>query len=126
MKKTLRRLADGHGFLSILLNLRRVAKGHQPIFLDYRVEPIPRYGYGKPPHPELTRILACNEDRYVSLLSQFLSLSDDLLRIPPRQQKSSPEPCWINEWLDGLDTFALYGFMATRNAALRMEVGSGY
>ena len=126
MKKTLRSLADGHGLLSVLLNIRRVAKGYQPIFLDYRVKPIPRYGYGKPPHPELTRILACNEDHYVKLLVQFSSFSDDLLRIPSRQQKSSPEPCWINEWLDGLDTFALYGFMATRNAALLMEVGSGY
>jgi hypothetical protein len=126
MKTTLRKLANGHGFLSILLNLKRVAKGYQPIFLDYRAEPIPRYGYGKPPHPELAQILGRNEDQYRNLLAQFLGLSDDLLRIPLRQQKSSPEPCWINEWQEGLDTFALYGFVATRNPALLLEVGSGY
>ena len=57
---------------------------------------------------------------------QFLNFSNDLLRIPLRQPSSSPEPCWINEWLDGLDTFALYGFLATRNPALLLEVGSGY
>lgn len=127
MKKNLmRKLADGHGFLSVLLNLRRVIDGYQPIFLDYKIEAIPRYGYGKPPHPELARILAANEDGYHHLLSQFLNFSNKLLRIPLRQPSSSPEPCWINEWLDGLDTFALYGFLATRNPALLLEVGSGY
>jgi hypothetical protein len=40
--------------------------------------------------------------------------------------KASPGPCWMNDWLDGLDTFALYGFVATRNPALYVEVGSGY
>ena len=70
-KNVMRKLADGHGFLSILLNLRRVANGYQPIFLDYKIEALPRYGYGKPPHPELARILAANEDGYHQLLSQF-------------------------------------------------------
>ena len=122
----MRKLADGHGFLSILLNLRRVADGYQPIFLDYKSEALPRYGYGKPPHPELARILAANQDGYRHLLSQFLNFSNDLLRIPLCQPTSSTEPCWINEWLDGLDTFTLYGFLATRNPALLLEVGSGY
>lgn len=126
MNKTLRRLADGHGFLSILLNLQRVAKGYQPIFLDYRAEPIPRYGYGKPAHPALAKILARDDDRYRKLLTQILELRDKLLRIPLQEPASSPEPCWINEWQDGLDTFALYGFLATRNPALVLEVGSGY
>ena len=132
MKKNLmRELADGHGFLSILLNYRRIAHGYQPIFLDYKVEALPRYGYGKPPHPELTRILAANDERYSHLLSQFLKVSDDLLRIPLaqpplNQPRSSQEPCWINEWLEGLDTFTLYGFLATRNPVLVLEVGSGF
>lgn len=125
MRRTLRKLADGHGFLSILLNLRRVAEGHQPIFLDYKPESIPRYGYGKPPHAELTEMFRRDEDQYRNLLTQFLGFSDQLLRIPLREKKSSPEPCWINEWQDGLDTLALYGFVATRNAALLLEVGSG-
>lgn len=127
MKKNLmRKLADGHGLLSVLLNFRRIRHGYQPIFLDYKVEALPRYGYGKPPHPELACILAANGKKYFQLLSQFLTFSDDMLRIPLRQPNSSPEPCWINEWLDGLDTFALYGFLATRNPALLLEVGSGF
>lgn len=126
LKATFRRLADGHGFLSVLLNFRRLADGYQPIFLDYPVEAVPRYGYGKPPHPELTRILAANNDKFSNLLSQFLVLSDALYRIPLRQPKESPEPSWMHDWLDGLDTFALYGFVATRKPALYLEVGSGY
>jgi len=126
LKATLRRLADGHGFLSVFLNLRRIAKGYQPIFLDYPVRAIPRYGHGKPAHPELTRILAANDSQYADLLSRFLSLSDGLLRIPLRAPSSSPEPCWLQDWLDGLDIFALYGFVATANAKRYLEIGSGY
>jgi hypothetical protein len=126
LKQTLRRLADGPGFLSVLLNFRRLANGYQPIFLDYPVNAVPRYGYGKPPHPELTKILAANDARYAGLLSGFLNLSDGLFRIPLHAPKESPEPSWLHDWLDGLDTFALYGFAATRNATLYLEIGSGY
>jgi hypothetical protein len=126
LRTRLRRLADGHGFLSVLLNLRRLAEGYQPIFLDYPVEPLPRFGHGKPAHPELTRILAANEGQYVKALSQFLGLSEYLLRIPLREPKASREPCWLHDWLDGLDTFALYGFVATRKATIYVEVGSGF
>jgi hypothetical protein len=126
LKATLRKLADGHGFLSVLLNLRRIAEGYQPIFLDYPVRAVPRFGYGKPPHPELTRILARNDTQYAELLSQFLGLSDGLFRISLREPKSSPDPAWLHEWLGGLDTFALYGFVATGNAKRYIEVGSGY
>jgi hypothetical protein len=126
LKTTLRRLADGHGFISVLLNWRRLANGFQPIFLDYRVEQLPRFGYGKPPHPELTRILSANDAEYAKVLSQFLCFSGDLFRISLREPKESPEPCWLHDWLDGLDTFALYGFVASGDRALYLEVGSGY
>lgn len=126
LKATLRRLADGHGFLSVLLNFQRLAHGYQPIFLDYKVEAVPRYGYGKPAHPELTRVLASNDAEYARLLAQFLSFSDKLFRISLREPRESPEPSWLHDWLDGLDTLALYGFVAAGKPALYMEVGSGY
>ena len=125
MKMKLRKLADGHGIWSVLLNLRRIMGGYQPIFLDHPVEALPRYGYGKPAHPEITRMLAANDEQYGVLLAQFTSLSDGLLGIPLRNDKASPEPCWINQWLSGLDTLALYGFVATTRPALLVEVGSG-
>lgn len=126
LKETLRRMADGRGFLPVLLNLRRLSKGYQPIFLDYPVEAVPRYGYGSPAHARLTEILAENDAHYAELLSRFLDLSEGLYSIPLRAPKESSEPCWLHDWLDGLDTFALYGFAVTRKPRLYLEIGSGY
>ncbi|HZM12183.1 MAG TPA: class I SAM-dependent methyltransferase [Candidatus Limnocylindrales bacterium] len=126
MPKSLRRLSERNPFLSVLYNLPRLAKGYQPIYLDYPVNPVPRYGYGKPLHPELSGILASGSADYVRLLTDFLKFESNLLAIPVRQPKTSEEPCWVNKWLGGLDTFALYGFVAACNPAVYIEVGSGF
>ena len=107
----------------MLLNLPRLARGYQPIFLDYRVDPVPRYGYGRPAHPELTAILSANDERYRQILAGFLRFTPQLLRIPARAPDS--RPAWINKWFAGLDTFALYSFIAERKPSLYVEVGSG-
>lgn len=125
-KQALRNRAGGRGFLTVLLNIRRIANGYQPIFLDHPVQALPRYGYGKPPHPEIARILSSREECYNETLRDLLRFSDYLLRIPQRTAATSQEPSWIHDWLEGLDTFALYGFVARNNPALMMEVGSGY
>jgi hypothetical protein len=124
-KRKLREMAQRHGFASVLIYLPRLAKGYQPIFLDYPVEPIPRYGYGKPAHPEITAILSANDERYGQILSGFLRFTPELLQIPLRAPASSALPSWINQWFTGLDTFALYGFIAERKPTLYVEVGSG-
>lgn len=126
IKSTLRKWADGHGFLTVLMNLRRIANGYQPIFLDHPVQALPRYGYGKPVHPQLAAVLAAGDEQYRKLLRDFSGFSGNLLAIPKRTPAESPEPSWIHDWLDGLDTFALYGFVASRNPSLLIEVGSGY
>jgi hypothetical protein len=97
-----------------------------PIFLDYPVESTPRYGYGKPAHPELTAIVSGGDERYRMILADFLRFTPKLLRIPSHTRSSSPEPSWINKWFASLDTFALYGFIATREPSLYVEVGSGF
>ncbi|MBI2682478.1 MAG: hypothetical protein HYX26_04555, partial [Acidobacteriales bacterium] len=53
MAKALKRFARKHNFLYVLYNIPRLLKGYYPIFLDYPLQPVPRYGYGKPPHPQL-------------------------------------------------------------------------
>jgi hypothetical protein len=121
--RKLRRWAERRNFTSMLLNLPRLAKGYQPIFLDYRVDPIPRYGYGRPAHPELTATLSSGDERYRQILAGFLRFSPQLLEIPVRA--SGSRPSWINEWFAGLDTLALYGFVAERKPSLYIEVGSG-
>ena len=125
MDSKLRKYADGHGLLTVLLNLKRVWKGYQAIFLDHPVEAIPRYGYGKPPHPELSTILAANDENYRAQLRIFLTLSDELKKIPLRSAGDSLQPHWINPWFMGIDVVALYGFVATSNPAQVIEVGSG-
>ena len=118
-------MAERHGFTSILFNLPRLAKGYQPIFLDYHVEPIPRYGHGRPPHPQLTAILSSNNERYRQTLSGFLRYTRELLQIPIHAPRESIHPSWMNKWFTGVDMFALYGFIAERRPSLYVEVGSG-
>ncbi len=126
MPRTLHRWARKNGFLYVLYNLPRLWKGYYPIFLNYPPKPVPRYGYGKPPHPQLEQVLAAGRQNYRQTLNAFLGLETDLLRIPLRAPKHSPEPCWINKWLDALDTLALYGLVALRKPKLYLEAGSGY
>jgi predicted O-methyltransferase YrrM len=127
MAKRLKNLARKNPFLWVLYNLPRLAKGYQPVFLDYPVEGRPRYGYGRPPHAELKAILGENRESYRETLQSFLRFKEALLRIPLRSGKNSTEPCWINRWLPGgLDTLALYGMLATRRPRRYVEVGSGY
>ncbi|MDP9269062.1 MAG: class I SAM-dependent methyltransferase [Acidobacteriota bacterium] len=130
MPKALKRLARRNGFLYVLYNLPRLFKGYFPIFLDYPFEPAPRYGYGKPAHAQLEAMFAAGADAYRQQLREFLRFEEQLARIPARvtekDTRASTDPCWINRWLDGLDTFALYGFIASRRPKLYLEIGSGY
>jgi hypothetical protein len=125
-ESALKKMAERNGFTSVLYNLPRLAKGYQPIFLDYPVKAVPRYGFGKPAHPELSTILSARDENYRATLSSFLQFSDYLLKISLREPKTSTKPSWINRWLEGLDTLALYGFVAGRKPAMYLEVGSGY
>ena len=126
MSKPLRRLAQSNGFFSLLYNFPRLFKGYFPIFLDYPVTPVPRWGYGKPPHPQLYEMFARDRESYRQSLTDFLNYTAHLLAIPLRQPKGSDQPSWIHHWLDGLDTLALYGFVASRKPGTYLEIGSGY
>jgi hypothetical protein len=37
MRRRLKGIAERNGFLSVLYNVPRLAKGYQPIYLDYHV-----------------------------------------------------------------------------------------
>lgn len=88
------------------------------------VDPRPRYGHGQPSHGRLEALLMAGSDTYRSVLEEFTAYFDDLERIPLHGTSSS-EPCWINEWLIGLDTVSLYAFARSRKPARYIEVGSG-
>lgn len=126
MAKALKRIARKNNFLWVLYNAPRLLKGYYPIFLDYPFVPSPRYGYGKPPHPKLYQLFSAEKEKFSAVLRDFRRFDSDLLKIPLRESKGSTEPCWINKWLDGLDTVALYGFVALKTPRRYLEIGSGY
>ena len=126
MPKTLKRIARKNSFLYVLYNIPRLLKGYYPIFLDYPFVPAPRYGYGKPPHQKLYQLFSAGRAGFIATLKQFRAFDSHLLQIPLKTSKESGEPCWINKWLDGLDTLALYGFVASKRPGQYLEIGSGY
>jgi len=99
--------------------------GLTPIYIDYPVEPRPRYGYGKPPHQALHDILDRNRDRYAKVLQDFLNLKNYLGAIPLNPTDDAREPYWNNGWVEKLDSAALYCFTAIKSPDLYVEVGSG-
>lgn len=84
----------------------------------------PRYGYDRPAHDRLNRILASGLDRYAGHLRSFEPFFDELAAIPLHGQHS-PEPCWLHPWLVGMDTVTLYSFTRVRRPLRYVEVGSG-
>ena len=124
-KDRLRSFAWRHPLLWLLYNLRHVLKSNQMLFLDYRVEPQSRYGYGRPPHPALLALLEAGRDSYRELLRGFLPFEPKLASVP-LQQTDARTPFWTNGWMPPLDAVTLYGLVAQRKPRLYVEVGSGH
>ena len=124
-KDRVRGFAWRHPLLWMAYNLRHVLKSSQMLFLDYRVEPQSRYGYGRPPHPELLALLEQGRAAYGDLLRSFLGFQDKLAAIP-RQAADPRTPYWDNEWMPPLDALALYALLAQRKPRMYLEVGSGH
>lgn len=108
-----------------LLNVVETMTSCQPILLDYPVKPTPRYGYGKPPHPKLYEIINKNRIAYKNILESFLGFKEYFLQIPAESASDTQEPSWINKWLPGLDSVALYSLLCLNNPKRFIEIGSG-
>ncbi|MGC5013369.1 class I SAM-dependent methyltransferase [Streptosporangium sp. DT93] len=108
-----------HGTLLSAFGLRR------PIFIDHPVHPEPRFGYGRPDHPQIAALLERGRDRYADRLTGFLSLEEHLAAIPVRDRPDGTVPYWDNGWLPPLDALALYGTLARTAPRRYVEIGSG-
>src|SRR5262249_52745235 len=98
------------------------------IVLDdyYPIEPVPRYGYGKPFPPNLLATLNNGLLEYQQTLESFLPFLQQLLQIPRDPNPERPaDPAWINGFFPGLDSLSLFGFVSTLKPKLLMEIGSG-
>lgn len=96
------------------------------IYVNYKVNPIPRYGYGKPAHPQLYRIIAANDALYRQMLERLLEYREYYLRIPSRESEREPDlPAWTNYGIGAFDALQIYGFLCLFNPEKYFEIGSG-
>jgi predicted O-methyltransferase YrrM len=103
-----------------------VAGTRRRVFVDFPIPRRPRYGHGRPPHPELYEMIAARRAEYAASLSGTLALRDHLLRIGRDPDADDAEqPAWDNRFLPPLDAMALYTMLATTNPATYVEIGSG-
>ena len=95
--------------------------------LDYPIQLVPRYGWGRPEHAGLAALLGTRAAFYESQLKSFLDCAPSLTRIPKRRVGDDRfTPYWLNDSLPGLDAVALYGFIVSRRPSLYVEIGVGH
>jgi hypothetical protein len=100
-----------------------------PIYLDYPVNPHPRWGYGAPLHPQITAMLNKSRARYIETVDMLARHQSALYGIPlgpDRPDRVSPAtPTWKNRFIEGLDAVALSCFLIARKPPRYFEIGSG-
>jgi hypothetical protein len=108
--------------------LKRTVKilhpGYQKLVLEYKVNMIPRYGYGKPLHPMLLSIIENQDynetlDRIVQNQDVFFAIHDSSMAV------NDNDPVWNNDYLPGLDIMALYTIIDLYKPIRYVEIGSG-
>ena len=100
--------------------------GFQTLFLDYKVDFKPRYGYGKPAHTDLLKIIDANRNHYKDWLHKALSYKDFIWSIKDSTlETDSSNPTWNNGYLPGLDIIGIYTLLSTLKPKKYIEIGSG-
>jgi predicted O-methyltransferase YrrM len=121
--KILRRIF-GHFYRS---RLNEMLAPDYAVVLDYPIKVSPRYGYGKPPHPQISQILETGRTEFATRLTSFCKLKEFLSEIPDEPPTSRIEPCWgPQRFFSSLDAVALYGMLVEFQPKRLIEVGSGY
>lgn len=99
---------------------------YQTFFLEYKVAVQPRFGHGKPAHPELLAIVEKKEDVYRDFLASVEKYKDALQTIQDSSVEKDPkQPAWNNAFLPGLDMVMLYVMLAELKPKKYIEIGSG-
>lgn len=98
----------------------------QSLFLEYKVNFKPRYGYGQPPHPALYSIINGNREGYHRLLLKALQHKETLWQIKDSKLETNDiKPTWNNGFLPGLDIVGIYTLFAEYHPKKYIEIGSG-
>ena len=91
----------------------------------YPVDANPRWGYGKPAHPEISTLLKTNQNNFAALI-QAISQHEDLLKsIPLEGDENGTTPFYRSGWFENLDAVALAGILACKKPKRYFEIGSG-
>jgi hypothetical protein len=109
------------------LHLAERLHERQYIGLEYpaSAQDVPRYGYGRPPHPRLTALLVEHEKGVADVLDRLGAYADDLARIPT-EDPGDGSLFWRNRFCSGVDGVAIYGFVRMYQPKRYVEVGSGF
>lgn len=102
--------------------LRYIFKNY--VALEYPINPEPRYGEGKPPHPELAAMLESRDQDFLGTLTEISTFTNSLLQIS-ESHSSTGEPYWNNIYFSALDAICLYGLLGIRKPQRYLEIGSG-
>lgn len=91
----------------------------------YPVDPVGRWGFGKPAHPQIAAGLQTNNASYAGLLDEFQALMPLFEAVAATGLDDEPTPNWSNGWFENLDAIALMGMIAHSRPARYFEIGSG-
>ncbi len=98
----------------------------QNLFLEYKVDFKPRYGFGKPPHKELYQIINANRENYKNLIEKALLLKENIWSIKKaKDENNSKNVAWNNGFLPGLDIIFIYTILTEFKPRKYIEIGSG-
>lgn len=105
---------------------RFLAPKYQNLFLEYKVNLKPRYGFGNPAHSLLYKIIDKNRATYTHYLQKALLYADQLHNIKKNDEETNPRsPAWNNDFLPGLDIIGIYTILSEIKPKNYIEIGSG-
>ena len=119
------RYLGAHFYRMLFWRLATVVAPGYAILLEYPIDPVPRWGRDKPPHPELDAVIRRNMDRYAEHLRAFAAYGDNFSAIAGEDGNDPREPTFLNNFFSGLDAISLYGFLCLLDPQRFFEVGSG-
>lgn len=91
----------------------------------YDVEPIPRWGYGRKAHPQITDKLNRLHSDIAALIGRFAQCREILAAIPAHGRFNSRVPYWQNGAFENFDAAALVGMLVCNTPRRYFEIGSG-
>ena len=123
---TLKSFLKRNSFINAASEVRwKRQAGLSPIWLDFPVKPVSRYGYTRAPIKQIYELLDRRRESYKEVLASFLPFHDSFSRISVVSTSSPDEPFWVCGSFMGLEPLSLYCFLAQRNPRSYVEVGSG-